>query len=167
VSIKLAALGFMPPTGDLQGVLVVEQTTRLTDITDGTSNTIMVTEDAGRPELWNAGKKVPGYANGGPWASRQGPFAMAGSSLDGSIPIGYCPMNCTNDNEIYAFHGAGANALFADCSVQFIHSSIDISNMAALITRSGGEVNPGTDYCSVALPANASGRWSNLKSHFV
>jgi prepilin-type N-terminal cleavage/methylation domain-containing protein/prepilin-type processing-associated H-X9-DG protein len=142
----LVAAGFVPPT-DLRGVLLSNQTTRITDITDGTSSTILITEDAGRPQLWNAGKPVPGgYAAGGAWADRRGPFTLSGSSLDGTTPFGPCGINCTNDNEVYSFHTGGADALFVDGSVRFIYSTVSIRTLAALITRSGGEVAPSSDF---------------------
>jgi prepilin-type processing-associated H-X9-DG protein len=140
VAPNLVQIGLAPPT-DLRGVMVKNQNTRIAHITDGTSHTIMVAEDAGRPFLYNAGKLVPGgYAPGGPWADDFGPFFLNGSSADGTVVPGSCPMNCTNDKEIYSFHSQGANVLFADGSVQFIESSISIRTLAALITRSGGEV---------------------------
>ncbi len=142
VSRKLALLGIVPPSGDLRGVLVGNQTTRRSAITDGSSNTIIIAEVAGRPDLWNAGHKVVGNVPGGAWAAHQGPFGLNGSSNDGSIHNGYCPMNCTNDNEIYSFHSGGANALFADGSVHFLEASVGINTMAALITRAGGEPRP-------------------------
>src|SRR5262249_21871994 len=102
ISSKLALLGIVPPSGDLRGVMVINDTTRLTDVKDGLSQTIMVAEDAGRPQLWNRSRLVSGYANGGAWAAMQGPFSLNGSSFDGSLINGYCALNCTNDNEIYS-----------------------------------------------------------------
>jgi prepilin-type processing-associated H-X9-DG protein/prepilin-type N-terminal cleavage/methylation domain-containing protein len=146
VSPDLVLLGFIRPT-DLRGVMVKNEYTRIAYIKDGTSHTIMVTEDAGRPLLYNAGKLVPGgYTPGGPWADEFGPFYLNGSTAGGTLIGGPCAMNCTNDKEIYSFHSGGANALFADGSVQFIQSSISISTMAALITRSGGETVSSMDY---------------------
>ncbi len=136
----LITLGLIPPTKNLEGVLVKNQNTRILDIRDGPAYTIMVAEDAGRPQLWNAGRAVPGYANGGGWADSDGPFSLQGASFDGSMILGPCPMNCTNDNEIYSFHRQGANCLFADGHVQLIRADINIKTMAALITRAGNEV---------------------------
>jgi prepilin-type N-terminal cleavage/methylation domain-containing protein/prepilin-type processing-associated H-X9-DG protein len=143
VSKDLVALGLVPPTPDLRGVMVKNQNTRITDITDGTANTIIVGEDAGRPDLWNSGQLVPaGYANGGGWADTRGPFFLNGASNDGSASPGPCPINCTNDNEIYSFHPAGANVLFTDGHVLFLKANTNIRIVAALITRAGAEVVP-------------------------
>ena len=51
-------------------------------------------------------------------------------------------VNCTNRNEIYAFHAGGANILLGDGSVRLIGTGIDPLTLAALITRTGGD-NPG------------------------
>jgi prepilin-type processing-associated H-X9-DG protein len=138
VATGLVSIGLVPPT-DLRGVMMTNQTCRLTDITDGTSNTILIAEDAGRPQLYTSTAVPGGYAAGGGWADRRGPFTLSGSSLDGTMPFGPCSMNCTNDNEIFSFHTGGANLLFADGSVQYLHQAINIRTMAALITRSGNE----------------------------
>jgi prepilin-type N-terminal cleavage/methylation domain-containing protein/prepilin-type processing-associated H-X9-DG protein len=142
VSAILVQVGLIPPTGDLRGVLVRNARTRIADVIDGTSTTILLAEDAGRPQLWNAGNLVPdGYIWGGGWADARGPFAVSGASTDGSIARGGpCGINCTNATEIYAFHPGGANAVFTDGSVRFLPASLNISILAALTTRAGGEV---------------------------
>ena len=146
VSPDLILIGLVPP-GDLSGVLQKNVGTRMLQIKDGTSNTIIVAEMAGRPDLYFFGDiLVPGYSPGGPWADPLGPFFLNGSSLDGTIQPGPCPLNCTNAKEIYSFHREGANVVFADGSVHFIRRSISIRNMAALITRSGGELVSPLDY---------------------
>jgi prepilin-type N-terminal cleavage/methylation domain-containing protein/prepilin-type processing-associated H-X9-DG protein len=146
VSPELVAIGLVSGT-NLQGVLVKNMNTRIADITDGTSNTIMVAEDAGRPELWTAGLQVAGASTvGGAWADDQGPFFLNGSSYDGTNALGPCAINCTNDKEVYSFHGQGANVIFADGSVQFLRSSINIQVMAALVTSQGGEPVSVGDY---------------------
>src|SRR5262245_20176594 len=80
VSPDLVQIGLVRPT-NLRGVMVKNQGTRMTQITDGTSNTIMVVEDASRPLLYNADKLVAGYAPGGPWADELGAFYLNGSSF--------------------------------------------------------------------------------------
>jgi prepilin-type N-terminal cleavage/methylation domain-containing protein/prepilin-type processing-associated H-X9-DG protein len=151
----LAQLGLVDPVGDYRGALTNTATpalglspkptgTRLTDITDGTSTTILLTEDAGRPRLWQAGKAGPDQAlEGGPWDHFKGPIILQGSTLDGTASPGPCALNCNNDREVYAFHTGGANAVFADGSVRFLPAGIDIRVLAGLITRAGGEVVPG------------------------
>lgn len=97
------------------------------EITDGTSNTLLVTEQAGRPELYIRGQvqappAVPSQVNNwGCWASYQvfqvQQFGSDGITKDG--PGGPCTINCNNSQGVYAFHQGGANAVFADGSVCF------------------------------------------------
>jgi prepilin-type processing-associated H-X9-DG protein len=129
------------------GVMAPNQMTRVSQILDGTSNTLMLVEDAGRPQLWRAGRRIPGQPPvlGGPWEAFYSGFVVRGSNPDGSSP-GPCAINCTNDREVYSFHSGGANVVFADGSVHFLQGSMDIRILAALVTRAGGEVVSANDY---------------------
>jgi prepilin-type N-terminal cleavage/methylation domain-containing protein/prepilin-type processing-associated H-X9-DG protein len=122
--------------------------TKITGMTDGTSNTIMVSEDAGRHQMYARGKPVTPNAPGqigwllnSAWADYNTAIRVAGFSADGLVQFGgSCVINCNNASEIYAFHTGGANALRGDGSVQFMRESTAPAVVAALITRSGGEV---------------------------
>jgi len=115
-------------------------------ITDGTSNTILLVENAGRPDWWVRGQRQPGmpatvssfHWTGG-WASYNS-FWARGYSGDGMTSFGPCAVNCNNDLGVYAFHPGGANALLCDGSVTFLNSSIDLLSFYALVTRADGEV---------------------------
>jgi prepilin-type N-terminal cleavage/methylation domain-containing protein/prepilin-type processing-associated H-X9-DG protein len=136
-------------TGDSWGVLVPNSMTPMAAITDGTSNTLLLTEDAGRPRLWRAGRPVPGAdqaVNGGPWAGYHAGVILTGAQLDGTSRPGPCALNCTNDHEVYSFHPGGANAVFADGHVQFLKVGMSIQVLAALVTRAGGEIVSANDY---------------------
>jgi len=86
--------------GNYPGVFPVNCSTRLADILDGTSQTIMMAECAGRPQLWHAGKEVPNtWLSGGPWASRNLLWCR-GATQDGADFYGECAINCTNDREV-------------------------------------------------------------------
>jgi prepilin-type processing-associated H-X9-DG protein len=142
----LAALGLIDPPGSYEGALPVNRMTRLVELTDGTSSTLLVAEDAGRPQLWRAGRPVSGpFSYGGPWASSANPVVIGGASADGSAVPGPCALNRTNDRQPYGFHTGGCNFLFGDGSVHFLHAGTSIRVLAALATRAGGEVVPG-DY---------------------
>ena len=146
IDTRLVDLGLVDPAANYQGVLTRNYLTRLADITDGASQTILVTECAGRPKLWRAGRPVPGiYADGGVWVGGTLIFGQ-GSTPDGATKPGPCAINCTNDREVYSFHPGGANAVFADGSVHFLKASIDIRIFARLVTRAGGEVVSAGDY---------------------
>jgi prepilin-type N-terminal cleavage/methylation domain-containing protein/prepilin-type processing-associated H-X9-DG protein len=125
-------------------VLMVDRTCRLIDITDGSSNTILYAEDAGRPQLWHEGRQVLGtLVSGGPWASRN---LIWGERTEKDPPPWPCALNCTNDREVYSFHPGGANAVFADGHVHFLNAGMSIATLAALVTRAGGEVVPDGGY---------------------
>jgi prepilin-type N-terminal cleavage/methylation domain-containing protein/prepilin-type processing-associated H-X9-DG protein len=119
---------------------VMKVTARVEDIADGTSHTIIVAEDAGRPTPWRMGHSFPGYVKGGPWASAPNGISLKGFDPSSGQSPGTCAINCTNEKEIYSFHPRGANAVFADGSVRFLKSSMSIQVLAALITRAGEEV---------------------------
>ena len=116
-------------------------------ITDGTSNTLLLVENAGRPDWWVRGKKQPGPAGNsvssfhwtGGWASYNS-FWARGYSSDGMTSFGMCALNCNNDLGVYAFHSGGANVLLCDGSVTFLSESVDLFTFYALATRSDGEV---------------------------
>jgi prepilin-type N-terminal cleavage/methylation domain-containing protein len=146
IDLALASLGRVDPASSYDGILQANRMTCLGEISDGTSNTILLAECAGRPTLWRAGKAVPGvWLNGGPWASRSLLFGR-GATPDGAAFFGVCAINCTNDREVYSFHPAGANAVLADGSVRFLKATIDIRVFARLVTRAGGEVVSAGDF---------------------
>ena len=146
IDTRLVDMGLVDRAADYRGVLTQNYLTRLADITDGSSQTILVTEDAGRPTLWRAGRPVPGtYAVSAAWVGGTMTFGQ-GSSYDGATKPGPCAINCTNDREVYSFHPAGANAVFADGSVHFLKAGMDIRIFARLVTRAGGEVVSGGDF---------------------
>jgi len=140
IDTRLVDLGLVDRTANYDGVLTKDYLTRLADITDGASQTILVTESAGRPTLWRAGRPVPGiYVPLAAWVGGSLTFGQ-GSTPDGVTQPGPCAINCTNDREVYSFHPGGAGSAFADGSVHFLQASIDIRNFARLVTRAGGEV---------------------------
>jgi prepilin-type N-terminal cleavage/methylation domain-containing protein/prepilin-type processing-associated H-X9-DG protein len=130
----------------LVGAMRRNQNTPITAITDGTSNTIMIAEDAGRPQFYNKQRQIydPVGKEGG-WADPNGAWSLDGANPNGSIPGG-CPMNCSNDSEMYSFHTAGANVVFADGSVHFLRETMDLCLLAKLITRAGGEIIDASGY---------------------
>jgi prepilin-type N-terminal cleavage/methylation domain-containing protein/prepilin-type processing-associated H-X9-DG protein len=142
----LVSLGLVGPAGNLEGVFPVNARRRLADICDGTSQTILMAECAGRPQLWQGREQVPNvWLTGGPWASRNLLFGR-GASPDGTTFYGPCAINCTNDREVYGFHPGGANTVFADGSVHFLRADLGIRVFARLVTRAGGEVISGDEF---------------------
>jgi prepilin-type N-terminal cleavage/methylation domain-containing protein/prepilin-type processing-associated H-X9-DG protein len=140
---------------------------RITDITDGSSNTLMVVEDAGRPAWYSskglvtsgppigtyeAGPNGPCPQGGGAWADPLNYIATNGSDPGGSgiaagggflgIPEApwSCALNCSNDSEIFAFHPGGTNVVMGDGSVRFVKAGLSMTQTAAVLSRAGGEV---------------------------
>jgi hypothetical protein len=122
------------------------------DITDGTSNTILVGETCNRTALYRKGKLVPlsdPYAaaqamNGsGTWADIfKGDTWVSGVLFDGNGGDGPCAINCSNARTagLYSWHTGGATVTLADGSARFISENISAYTLASLITRAGGEV---------------------------
>lgn len=130
---------------------------KLADVLDGLSNTILVVECAGRPELYQNGRLVADgspktwsgassvtspFPTGGVWSSHLKGFLIDGAQPNGNTAIrpGTCSINCSNDNEVYSFHVGGAHALIADGSVRFLTASLPIEELVALVSRNGHEV---------------------------
>jgi prepilin-type N-terminal cleavage/methylation domain-containing protein/prepilin-type processing-associated H-X9-DG protein len=138
------SLGLIPYTLDdssRRGILDFSFQTTMAAITDGTSNTILIVEDAGRPNRYAKGKIAPGTAiSGGVWTDDGGTFTLHGYSTDGLTQGGPCASNCSNNNEIYSFHNGGANVVFGDGSTRFFKESISVGVVAAATTKSNGEI---------------------------
>ncbi|MBX9626071.1 MAG: DUF1559 domain-containing protein [Gemmataceae bacterium] len=121
--------------------------------TDGTSNTAIVTERAAPSQHWVKGRMQAPTNPVGPNTAEWVSFAETGAitfTADGTEPtfgwIGPCAINCNNYYGVYAFHTGGANALFLDGSVHFLREQMSGYVLAALISRSGGEVINAYDY---------------------
>ncbi|WP_020468893.1 DUF1559 domain-containing protein [Zavarzinella formosa] len=133
--------GAMPIDESVGGVVTV-YTRKITQIPDGTTNTMLVSESAGRPMIYQANKpSVASYQEKNAWASWNGSY-IRGFTFDGLLSPGPCPVNCSNDNAIYSFHIGGANVVFGDGSVRFLRQSLDVWVVYAMATREGGELQP-------------------------
>lgn len=147
-----------PGDDSIKGVLGTNAFTRLSAITDGLSNTVMIAEAAGRPSRWSFGMQVEDYAGGtaaymnGPWAHSGNDIAVDGSAVTvvGGVRTANtlstvagiasaCSVNCTNQGEIYAFHTGGANVILGDCSVKFLTANIDLKTLMLVCSRSDGQ----------------------------
>ena len=132
---------------------------KITAITDGTSNTMVMSETGGKPVGYNRRRQIyksevnglpvdgtiePVSSGGGAWGDMFTYSALAGGQCnDTGFRLGPCMINTTSNNEIYSWHTGGANALMADGSVRFLRESTSAITIVALVTRAGGEVvNP-------------------------
>jgi prepilin-type N-terminal cleavage/methylation domain-containing protein/prepilin-type processing-associated H-X9-DG protein len=166
----VGAAGDTTTLGPWTGLLPKNVKSRLADVTDGLSNTIGLAESASRPYVYRKGGKQAGgnlltnRANAGGWCRPASDFSVDGSSLDGSVIPGPCPLNCTNGEDIgsqtfpytyygsegtgeaYGFHPGGANFVFGDGSVKFVKETVSIRIFASLVTRAGGEIVSSDQY---------------------
>jgi prepilin-type N-terminal cleavage/methylation domain-containing protein/prepilin-type processing-associated H-X9-DG protein len=132
--------------GHYEGIFPPNHSRRISSIVDGLSNTLMMAECAGRPQLWQANREDPNKRlSGSAWASRNLLWGR-GATADGTAFFGTCAINCTNDREIYSFHPGGANALFGDGSVHFLKATMNIRVFARLVTRAGEEIISADDF---------------------
>jgi prepilin-type N-terminal cleavage/methylation domain-containing protein/prepilin-type processing-associated H-X9-DG protein len=139
------------------GVLYVNSTVRLGDITDGTSNTIAVGERpcSGNNEFGKGFVPTGHFGYGeGDTVLGSNEYALALSFLDLATNVGFKPPLAANDTasiptgflgytdiaHYWSFHSGGANFLFCDGSVHFLNYSLDPTSFAAMCTRAGGEV---------------------------
>lgn len=144
---KLEGAGLGPYLG-----ATASQPATMVGVTDGTSNTILLCESAGRPEFYVGGaRNTTRVLNDGGWGHHENDYGLDGAVSKSNISSpGNCVINCHNDNETYSFHTGGAMHAFTDGSVRFIRDSINPQTYAALITANGGgmtaaETSPNTD----------------------
>lgn len=126
------------------------RTTRLSDITDGTSNTMLMSEVI--QAKFDADFDIRGDMLNDDRPCTQ--FMTLNTPNSGTDVSPYCnaalyPYNppCTNANSVYAHkaarskHTGGVNVLIADGSVRFVQNSIALATWRAWGTMNGGEAN--------------------------
>lgn len=128
---------------------VVKGVSRMANITDGLSNTVMIGERVGGPNLYRKGTAYPPPStthggNGGGWGDvLNGDHWIKGSPNDGSSSAsgGPCAINCNSirHENYYSFHPGGCHFLVADGSVRFVGETIEVRILASMITRENGE----------------------------
>jgi prepilin-type processing-associated H-X9-DG protein len=157
------ASDFSPPQID-DGVFLVLNTTRslrITDITDGTSSTILFGEAYHRDPLWktfsdqcmwDASQNLDDITQMAAWLSPSTVARNAAAPINWQLtpsdvagPSTPWSSQCYNVEfkRLGAYgsgHGGGANVVMADGSVRFLRESLSLATLQALSTRSGGEV---------------------------
>ncbi len=111
---------------DGNGILFNAYGVKITDIFDGSSNTLMVGEVLGRGE---------GTHEALPWIMHNNRDTSNGINLH--VPgIPWDP----DETGFASYHPGGCHFLYADGSVHFIDEYVDAFTLAALTTRAGSEV---------------------------
>jgi prepilin-type N-terminal cleavage/methylation domain-containing protein len=128
--------------------------TRLADVLDGTSNTLMVGEYSSAHGLpGNLAAPTTAWGAIQPWTwgfySYQVPCVPSGGTTGGWLmidhkmvqyPINYRGSFLTNNAPFRSNHPGGAMFAKADGSVHFLSQTIDMSMYYAMATKDGGEV---------------------------
>ena len=104
------------PNNPPKGLMVFDQAFGHADITDGSSNTLIVAEDSDFSD--------------GEWINGRNVF-------DQAFAINAAP---AFENDIRSNHPGGANGVFADGHVQFLTETMDLFTLGAICTRASGEV---------------------------
>lgn len=133
-----------------------DSTREMARITDGTSNTIAVAEDAGRVDVALGGFMViknemmddgtPVSRRSWAWADPDNAFNVDRLVNNNKFPIGGPPgctwdiVNCGANEETFSFHAGGAHVVLCDGSVHFLGESIDAQVFTSLMSPDDGEV---------------------------
>ena len=135
-------------SGLFDGAIYINSKTRLTDLTDGTSTTLLAGERSAKvhPAAWVGGVKDARLMPDGETDPDKMDDSMAmclgvvGEAIKPGQPGSIVMARFTSP------HGVGANFLFADGHVRFLTPNIKFEVYKALVTRAGGEVVNAGDY---------------------
>ncbi len=143
---------YPPGIPDTTAPMQVGAVGKVTAVTDGTSNTLLLVEMSGRPYWYLPSKRRSAATTNNPrtygfgfWAHNNA-HNIAAFLPDGSANGTACAVNCSNQFGVYSFHPSGANVAFADGSIRLLSTAVSPQTLAALVTRAGGEVISGDGY---------------------
>jgi prepilin-type N-terminal cleavage/methylation domain-containing protein/prepilin-type processing-associated H-X9-DG protein len=134
---------------NLNGMFFSSSRVRLTDVTDGTSNTFMLAELVVVPDTSSAHDLRGRYNNaihGGTWFSALNP---PNTTVADQVQGGYCvplagrapcasPVNYGNFARSY--HTGGVNVVFGDGSGRFVRNAVDAAVYRGFGSRNGNDV---------------------------
>ncbi|HEY3962933.1 MAG TPA: DUF1559 domain-containing protein [Planctomycetaceae bacterium] len=115
----------------MDGVFSFAGTAKMSDITDGSSSTILVMED----HHWSQGKTAPSQVAGDSgWASPM-QVSTACNLINQNYGYSYDPHKC---HGMSSTHVGGAHVAMSDGSVRFISENISVITLQGIATRNGG-----------------------------
>jgi prepilin-type N-terminal cleavage/methylation domain-containing protein/prepilin-type processing-associated H-X9-DG protein len=125
----------------LEGILSPDVDVKITDITDGTSNTMMFGEhsgiipsgDTGTFRAWQRGSDTTANGHAGSVADARNVVYTINSQH-------WYPSTFANDENLSSNHPGGINALMGDGSVHFFSETLGLDVLLPLASRAGGEV---------------------------
>ncbi|MDY3563344.1 DUF1559 domain-containing protein [Gemmata sp. JC673] len=133
--------------GTIRGIAAIGKR-RITDVTDGTSNTLIIFENADVPNVWINGQRVTNntdvvttyqHSNNGAWCNPNN-NNVRGWDATGTVQFGTYIVNKRNGAALYGFHTGGAHALLADGSVRFFGENTTAETIKRFITFKDGEI---------------------------
>jgi prepilin-type processing-associated H-X9-DG protein len=141
-------------TGDSGGIFYQASRTRMTDISDGTTNTLMASEGIIRGNSTGAWGEIGGFWGGAPhgsfgFSTFETPNTTVPDRVYSCKSLTWPFAPCENGNAgglvgrwnfARSKHAGGVNAVMADGSVRFFRDSITRSTWQALGTRADGLV---------------------------
>jgi prepilin-type N-terminal cleavage/methylation domain-containing protein len=125
-----------------EGVMFPGSKTTFRDITDGSSNTVMIVETRDENSaVWIDGTSASVAAR---WFNMTAPPTFAGNTnainYTPYFPGGVFPNSIGQLYGPSSLHEGGAHHLLGDGAVRFISENLDVALYDALVTRAGGEV---------------------------
>ena len=111
------------------GILRGWETTKIRDVSDGTSHTVLVGEVTGRG---------PGTWSGFFWSSTAVVDASGGVNGMGSVPGGGVWRG--RDSGFSSYHSGGCHFVLADGSSRFVSEEIDQTTLERIVSRNDGEM---------------------------
>jgi hypothetical protein len=156
------AMGATSYPGDenTRSMLTHNRKTRINQVPDGLSNTLMVGESGARNDGWYQGAVYSTTLSGirGAWAAESNNIVCAGTIGPGNAAFvagtpakvsnashvpGALAVNGWNQGELYAFHTGACNVVVGDGSVRSLNATISLFTLCKLASRADGlTVNP-------------------------